>query len=211
MRKKTIIYVKQFGEQGAPVTVRILWLPDGTIHPLEYWTPDGSCYEIRHIYECTPQAFLKERGEGLRFKVKSELTEMPEPDDDLLHTKYETYLYLVDDWFCGKNIIDTHYGHGNKEFIPVILDVFPDGDYELVYFWVKGLRYMVEKRIEIEQGGSFYAGGVGVCHKVEARQTNANDDEDADPYKSARRPASLYFEINKWFVAVTPAENSKTV
>lgn len=89
-----------------------------------------------------------------------------------------------------------------KEYIPVTLDVFPDGVYELVYFWVHGSRYMIEKTSDIEYRGSFYAGGVGVLHKVDARLVGADDDEDPDPNMSVIRVAALYLELNKWFVCV---------
>jgi len=137
--------------------------------------------------------------------VIAELIDMPEPDDDLLHTLRVTYLYLADNWFCGKNIVDERYGHTGKSFIPVTIDIFPNCEYELVYFTAKDARYIVEDTIAVEPCGNFYAGGVGVRHKVEARQVNANDDEDPDPNKSVRRQAALYFEINKWFVMVKSA------
>lgn len=199
MADKTIVYSKQTGEALIPLTVRISWMPDGAIKPLMYWTPDSSCFEVKYVYEMTPLAFLKDRGEGIRFKVRAELIETPEYDDELLHTQHETYLYFADNRFCGKNFIDARYGHAGKKYIPVTLDVFPDGDYELIYFKVQDARYMVENTIEIEPRGSFHAGGVGICHKVEARLINADDDEDPDPSISILRMAALYFEINKWF------------
>jgi hypothetical protein len=197
---KAIVYSKQTDEPLVPVTVRIEWLPDGKIKPLVYWMPDGSRFDVRHIYECTKIAHLKDRGAGIRFKVKSELVDSSEFDDELLFTQQETYLYFADDWFCGKSFIDERYGHAGKVFIPVTLDVFPSGDYTLIYFTVHGARYAVEKTHEIAPRGSFSAGGVGVWHKVDARIINDNDDENVDPNKSVVRPAALYFEINKWFV-----------
>ena len=205
MPEKTIIYSKRSGESPVPVTARIDWLPDGTIKPCLYWTPDGSCYKIKHVYETTPLAFLKDRGEGIRFKVKSVVAEAPEPYSDHQYTQHETYLYFADNWYCGKNFIDGRYGHEGKEFIPVTLDVFPNGEYELVYFKAQGTRYIVEKTIAIEPRGSFHAGGIGVWHKVKARKVNANDDEDFDPSKSTLRMVALYFEINKWFLPIKPA------
>lgn len=202
MADKTVIYSEQTDGPRIPVTARIDWLSDGTIKPRIYWTPDGSRYEIRQVIEMTHIAFLKDRGEGLRFKVKAELTETPEYGSCQQGIQHETYLYFADSWFSGKNIIDGRYGHGSKEFIPVTLDVFPNCDYELVYFKARGIRYMVEKTIAIEPRGSFLAGGVGVWHKVEARRINDNNDEDPDPRKSVIRMAALYFEINKWFVTV---------
>jgi len=198
--KEAIVYSKQTGAPPVPVTVRIEWLPDSTIKPLSYWTPDGARYDIKHVCKMTRLAYLKDRGAGIRFKVQSELTESPEFDDELLHSLYETYLYFADNRFCGKNFIDGRYGHEGKEYIPVTLDVFPDSDYEIIYFKVQDVRYMVEKTYEIELRGSFNAGGVGVWHKVEARLVNEYDDEDPDPNKSSLRMAALYFEVNKWFV-----------
>jgi hypothetical protein len=148
----------------------------------------------------TPLAFLKDRGEGLRFKIRAEAAETPEPYSGYQPDWYDAYLYLADNWFCGKNIIDGRYGHKGKEFIPVTLDVFPNGGYELIYFVVKGTRYMVERTVAIEPRGSFHAGGAGIWHKVEARRINLDDEEDADPSKSIRRMAAIYFELNKWFV-----------
>ena len=201
MADEAIVYSKQTGEPPVPVTVRIEWLPDGQIKPLAYWMPDGSRFDVKHVYERTPNAFLKDRGAGIRFKVKAELIKTAGWDDELLHAQYETYLYLIDNWFCGKTFIDGRYGHEGKEFVTVTLDVFPNGEYELVYFRVQDKRYMVEKTISVEPCGNFYAGGVGIRHKVDARVVNAENDEDPDPRKSVRRRASVYFEVNKWFVA----------
>lgn len=202
MSDKTVIYIKRPDEPPVPVTARIEWLPDGKIKPLMYWTPDGSCHLVRHVYEMTLCAFLKDRGEGVRFKVTAEIAESPEQDESLRYAQYETYIYFADNWFCGKNFIDGRYVHEGKEYIPVSLDVFPDGGYELLYFWARGARYIVEKTDEIEPRGSFLAGGIGVRHKVEARQVNAENDDDPDTSKSVRRAAGLYFEVNKWFVMV---------
>jgi hypothetical protein len=207
MADKIVVYSKQINEPRIPMTVRIDWFPDGTIKPCLYWTPDGSCYQIKHVYECTPLAFLKERGVGLRFKVRAEIKETPEDYSDFQFAQHEIYLYFADNWFCGKNIIDERYGHSGKEFIAVTLDVFPVGAYELVYFIVQGTRYMVEKTLAVEPRGSFYAGGVGLRHEVEARLINADNDDDPDPDKSVLRLAALYFEINKWFVSVKAAKN----
>lgn len=200
MEDKIVVYSKRSGEERVPLTVRIEWLPDGIIRPLMYWTPDGTCYRVISQSEGISLAFLKDRGEGLRFKVRAEIIETPDYDDDLLYTQYDTYLYLADKLFCAKNIVDERYGHAGKEYIPVTIDVFPDSDYELVYFWINGARYMVEKTIDVAPRGSFNAGGIGIWHKVDARQVNDYDDEDPDPYKSARRLAALYLELNKWFV-----------
>ena len=202
MTDKTVIYSKQAGEPSVPITVRIEWFPDGSIKPLMYWFPDGSCYEIKYVLETTPLAFLKDRGEGLRFKVRAKATETPDPYTDRQNMQYDTYLYLADNRFCGKNFIDSRYNNKSKEYIHVTIDVFPNCEYELVYFKVRGTRYMVEKTIAVEPRGTFNAGGVGVWHKVEARQVNADDDENPDPLKSYIRAAALYFEINKWFVSV---------
>lgn len=204
MDDKTIVYSKQYGEPRVPVTVRIEWFPDGMVKPCMFRMPDGSCYEIRDVIEMTPLALLKDRGEGLRYKVKAEAKDIPESYADDMYSRLEVYLYLADNLFCGRNIIDERYGHNNKEFIHVTLDVFPNCEYELIYFEVQGIRYKVEKLIEKEPRGSYDAGGVGVWHKVEARAINADDDEDPEPGKSVRRMAALFFEVNKWFVAVKP-------
>lgn len=200
MADSVIIYSKQTGEPLVPVTVRIEWLPCGQIKPLVYWMPDGTRFDVRHMYERTPNAFLKDRGVGIRFKVRAELTESPEWDDELLHSQHETYLYLCDDWFCRKSFIDARYGHEGKEFVHVTLDIFSNGQYELIYFKVEDMRYMVDKTLAVEPRGSFHAGGSGVWHKVDARLINADNDEDPDPRESVRRVAAVYFEINKWFV-----------
>ena len=201
MTGDSLIYSKQTGEPRVPVTVRIEWFPDGTIRPLMYWMPDNSCYQVTHLYESTPLAFLKERGEGLRFKVRAKIIEIPESYSDIKFIQHETYLYFEDRMFCGKNIIDSRYEHAGKEYIPVVMDIFPNADYEIIYFWVQEARYMVEKTIEIDARGSYGAGGVGVRHKVDARLVNADDDDDPDQNNSVRRPAALYFELNKWFVS----------
>lgn len=202
MAEEIVVYCKQSGEPLIPLTVRIEWLPDGTIKPLLYWTPDGTCQKIVSLSPSVPLAYLKDGGAGLRFKVLGEIIETPEPDSELLHAQVNTYLYLADRRFCEKNIIDGRYGHAGKEYVPVTMDIFPDGDYELLYFWARGLRYMVEKTEEIDYRGSFQAGGIGVWHKVEIRQVNADDDEDPDPQKSNRRTGALFFELNKWFVTL---------
>ena len=240
MEERTVVYSKLSGEPIVPVTVRIEWLPDGKVKPRMFWMPDGSCYQVRDVYEMTHLAVLKDRGEGLRFKVKAETAETPGAytgdqyvSDQYVGDRYvadngdryagdryvsdngdqyagdqyarlEVYLYLADNLFCGRNIIDSRYSHMNKEFIHVTLDVFPNCDYEPVYFIARGLRYKVEKLIDKEPRGSYDAGGVGVWHKVEARVVNAHDDEDPEPGKSVRRMAALYFEVNKWFVVVDP-------
>ena len=202
MDGKTVIYTKLSDGSIIPVTARIEWFPDGTIKPLMYWTPDGSCYEVKHVYEMTPLAFLKDGGQGIRFKVRAGIIDTPEPYSNHYHFHREIYLYFADDMFCGKNFIDERYGHESKEFIPVTLDVFPDRGYEVIYFKAQGTRYMVEKTIAVEPRASFHAGGIGIWHKVEARQVNDNDDECPNPLKSVFRMAALYFEVNKWFVSV---------
>ena len=215
-----------------PLTVRVEWFPDGSIIPCMYWTPDESGFRVRHVNQCMPLAFLKERGEGLRFRVMAEaletsevyesseiyetpgVSEAPEtpgvseaPETPGVseapwmhfgnnHIRHETYLYFADDRFCGKNIIDERYDHASKEFIPVMVDIFPNGDYGLVCFWVSGERYNVEKTIAVEPRGSFHAGGVGTWHKVEARKVGDAGLRD----DNVKRAAALYFEINKWFI-----------
>ena len=210
---KPLIYSKQYGEPCVPLTVRIEWFPDGVIKPVMLWTPDGCCLNVKRICDMTPLALLKDRGEGLRYRIITGAPKAAEPQaggersdytdytDYTDYSRRETYLYLADNWFCGRNIVDTRYGHGHKEFVRVMLDVFSDAEYELICFWVKDSRYIVEKTIAVEPRGSYRAGGMGIWHKVGARLVNADDDEDPDPARSVRRQAALFFEINKWFVA----------
>jgi len=200
MAERILVYSKQPGEEPIPLTVRVEWLPDGTIKPVMYWAPDGSCYEIKHVYECTQIAHLKDRGVGIRFKVRAGATEIPESCYDYRHITYVTYLYFADSFFCGRNIVDSRYGHPGKEFIHVTLDVFPDCNYEIAYFRVKDQRYKVEHPHVAEPRGSYNAGGIGICHKVDARLVNEDDDEDPEPNNSIRRMAALFLEIDKWFV-----------
>jgi len=200
LSEKAIVYARQDEQLQIPTTVRVEWFPNGDIEPRMYWLPDESCRQVKHVYECIPLTVLKERVAGLRFRVKAEAIETSEPLCVNESMQSETYLYLEDKRFCEKNIIDERYGHESKEYITVVLDVFPNGEYEIVYFWVSGMRYVVEKILEVEPRASYYAGGAGVRHKVEARQVNADDDEDADESRISRREAYLYFEINKWFV-----------
>ena len=212
MEERTAVYSKQYGEPGVPVTVRIEWRPDGRVKPCMFWMTDGSCYVVRDVCEMTHLALLKDRGEGVRFKVRAESSETPETYDGVdadaytrgsnQYKRLELYLYLADNMFCGKDIVDARYGHMGKEYIHVTLDVFPNCEYELAYFIVQGARYKVEKLIKKEPRGSYHAGGAGIWHKVEARLVNADDDENPDPAKSVRRMAALYFEVNKWFVVV---------
>ena len=200
LAENVVIYIKQANELPIPVTVRIEWLPDGKIKPIMYWTPDNSCYEVKHIYESTLLAFLKEKGVGIRFKVKAELKEIL---DNMICTRHETFLYLTDSRFCAKGFIDERYSHPSKVYVPVTVDVFPNAKYELVYFQVGDNRYMVEKTLEVEPRASFQAGGIGVWHKVDARLINHNNDDDPNPNKSECRQAALFRELNKWFIVKT--------
>lgn len=186
MDENPVIYCKQPGETLVPVTVRLKWLPDGTLQPLHYWLPDDSCHEVTHIYDMTPLKYLRDGGAGVRFKAKTAIG--------------DTYLYLADNKFYGKNFIDNRYGHERKEYVPVVLDIFPNGNYELVCFWVDELRYNIEKTIDISKRGTFTVGGLGLHHKVKIRLVNEYDDDCPDPDNILRREAALYFEINKWFV-----------
>jgi len=204
MTGKTTIYIKQTGTPRIPVTVRIEWQPDGKIKPLMYWAPDGSCYEVVRIYESIQLAYLKDRGEGIRFKIRAQLKN-PSEYDDLRYARHETYMYFTDNRFCEKGFVDERYQHTNKKYIPITMDVFPNGDYELVYFRVDDNRYIVERTKDKEQRGSFFAGGIGVRHDVDARLVNPDNDEDLDPHNSTCRPAALYWELNKWFIAVKAA------
>jgi len=188
------IYGKQTGGARVPLTVRIDWLPDGAIVPRQFWTPDGSRYEVTRVFESMPMAYLKDRGEGVRFRVRARVADTPEPYSHLRYAQFDSYLYLADGRFSAKNIVDGRYGHAAKEYVPVTLDVFPDGGYELTHFSVQGTRYRVDKTVSVEPRGAFQAGGVGIWHKVNARPADAGDD--------AGRQAALYLEVNKWFVSV---------
>ena len=200
-----IIYEKQPEYRRIPLTVNADWLPDGTIVPCYYWTPDSARFKVLHIYECVPMAYLKDKGEGLRFKVRARLEETVEDGSDLPHTQYVTYLYFADNRYCEKTIVDARYDHAEKLYIPVNMDIFSDGNYELISFWFLNTRYRVEKTLDIAHRAAYRVGGVGLRHQVEARLVNANDDEDPDPGCSIRRMAALYFEINRWFLAVNTA------
>lgn len=202
MANKIISYSKQSGEPQVPITTRIEWLPDGTIKPIRYWTPDGTLFDVVSQSTGIPIAFLKDRGVGIRFKTRAEITDTPEPHSELLHTRHETYLYLADKRFSEKNIIDGRYSHAGKEYISVTLDVFPDGEYELISFWARGERYLVDTTLEVENRGSFQAGGAGIRHKINASRVIADDGNDPGPQASVTRTAALYWELNKWFVCI---------
>ena len=203
LENKIIVYSKKNESHIVPVTARIGWRKDGKIVPIMYWTPDSKCFRIKHIFDMTPQSFLKNKGEGIRFFVKSILTDTAEQDSVNLNTCHESYLFFADNRFYGKNFIDGRYGHARKEYIPVMLDVFPDGGYEIIYFWVKNKRYIVEKTLNIEPHASYYAGGFGLRHVVYARLVNADDDNDPDPDNCIQREAALFLEVNKWFISRT--------
>jgi len=201
METTSIAYIKEGNGLPIPVTVQVKWLPDGKIKPIMYWTPDNSCYEVKQVYESIKLAYLKERGEGIRYRVNAELTDIPDYDCSL-YIKHETYLYLCDNKYCEKGFIDDRYSNVKKKYIPVILDIFPDGEYEIIYFWVDNNRYKVEKTIEVEPRGSFHAGGIGIWHKLDARLVNNDNDDNPSPNENVRRLAALFLELNKWFVAV---------
>jgi len=201
MGKRIVTYGKLDGDRRIPLTVRIDWFPDGHITPKMYWTPDGSCYTIVSHAECVPLAFLKEQGEGLRVKARAQITDAPEPYPDTPEQQ-DVYIYLADNRFYQRNIIDERYKHPHKEYITVTLDVFPDGSYELICFLFREQRYLVERTLVVEPRGSFLAGGAGIWHKVKARAVNLHDDNDPNPKQSICRLAVLYLEFNKWFVSV---------
>ena len=188
MGEKTVVYLKLDGEPPIPVTVQICWLPNGKIRPLMYWTPDNSCYKVKHVYESTKLAYLKQGGEGIRYRVNAELAESPGQDYHA-YAHHEVYLYFASNLYCPKCLIDEGYGHASKKYIPVTLDVFPWGDYEIVGFQVDDKQYTVERTIMRESRGSYNVGGVGVWHMVEAREADGSF-----------RLAGLYLEFDKWFV-----------
>jgi len=166
-----------------------------------YWTPDNSCYTITHIFEATSLAFIEGGASGIRFKIRAEITNVT-CYDRTLYTRHETYLYLADNRYCEKGFIDDRYGHAHKKYIPVTLDIFPGGEYELLCFWVDDSCYKVEKTIDIKPHASFYAGGIGIRHKVEARLVKPVNDDDPQPCERVHRQASLYLELNKWFIPI---------
>ena len=200
MDTNVVLYAKQTGKGHTPITARIIWLADGTIMPLKFWLPDNLCLKVTHIYESTPLGYLKNKGNGICFKVEAIAADLPESYTELTSMRRDVCLYFAHKMFCGKNIIDRRYAHDGKLFIPVVMDVFSDAKYELVCFWKKGMRYIVEKNIGVEPCGSFIPEGIGLKHKVEARLVNHNNDNDPIIGNSIRRPASLYFGLNKWFV-----------
>jgi len=193
------IYIKQYDEPPIPVTARIQWLANGKIKPELYRTPDNSCYEIKHIYEVTPLALLKNQGEGLRFRIKAIAIETPEPNCVNSLASHELYLYLADSFFSGSNIVDSRYQHEYKEFVPVTLEISPNGTYKLICFEARGAMYAVQKTILVEPRGSIFAGGIGIWHKVEIVKF---DLECSDLCEKDARMAGLYFEINKWWVRI---------
>ena len=146
MTEEAVIYGKQTGEQPDPLTIRIDWLSNGKIKPLMYWMPDGTCYEVMHVFEETPCAFLKEQGVGLRYKVRAKVIETPEPYPDPRFDQRVTYLYLADKRFCEKNIVDNRYGHAGKKYIPVTMDVFPNGEYAKILLVLRGFVMQIENQ-----------------------------------------------------------------
>ena len=196
-----IVYSRQQGKPKIPATVRINWLADGAIKPLMYWTPDNSCYEVKSILDVTPLAYLDEKGEGIRIRVASELLESLDLYPAYQGCQHEVYLYFADKFFSGKNFVDERYDHENKKYIPMVLDVFQNGEYELVHFKVNEAEYMVERTISVEPRISYRAGGAGICHKVEAKQISDEGNSNLSDDKSTYRLAAIFFEVNKWFVA----------
>lgn len=202
---RIIVYEKQPEKERVPLTVNADWLPDGEIVPRFYWTPDGTRSKVLQVYECVPIAYLKDKGTGLRYKVRAEVEELIETDDVLLNAQYDTHLFFKSNRYCEKTIVDARYDHPEKLYIPVNMDIFPDGTYELLSFWCRDNRFRIEKTLDISHRAAYRVGGVGLRHKVEVRMVNAKDDNDPDPEHSIRRVAALYFEINRWFIAVNSA------
>ena len=198
---KALIYCRRSGERGYPITARIEWLADGVILPIMYWMPDGSCFEVTHTRECIPLAYLKEGGQGLRFTVRARLVRAENAYLGDAQQDYETYLYFADRKFSAKNIIDAQYCHVGKEFVPVVMDVFPDCEWMLINFKARGAQYMVEKTTCVEPRGCFNGGGIGLCHIVDARRVS-DPEEILEERGGICRRAALYFEFNKWFVTV---------
>jgi hypothetical protein len=147
-----------------------------------FWPDGGECCHVAGVSDTVPLAFLKDGGQGLRFRVRL----APQAG-----APREAYIYLADARFCEADIIDKRYAHKGKEYIAVTMDVFPGGEYELTAFTARGERYSVEKTLSVERRGAFAAGGVGLRHEVEAYSE-----------KFGARKAALWWEISKWFVAV---------
>jgi len=140
------------------------------------------------MYEATRLAYLKQGGEGIRYRVSAKLQD----PDSHAYAHDDVYLFFVSDQYCQKGFIDERYEHAGKKYIPVTLDVFPWGDYEIVGFQVDDNEYKVERTIAREARGSYKVGGVGIWHKVEAWL--ANDDKGL-----SFRLVGLYLEFDKWF------------
>jgi len=155
-----------------------------------YWTPDNSCYVVKHIYESVRVSFLKENGVGIRYKVKAELEEMP---DNTSNARHEIYLYFADNRFCEQGFIDERYSHPSKEYVPITMDVFSGGDYELISFRLGDNCYVVEKTLKIEPRALYLDGVMGVWHKVIARLVGGNDDGET-------RGVAISWEVDRWFV-----------
>ena len=200
------IYIQQQDKPSVPVTVRVHWLPCGTIKPLSIWTPDGTCYEVKHVYESIRLSLLKdlkERRDGLRFRIRAEIEGGARQYADYHHiTQLEVYLYFADSMFSAKNIIDNRYVHDGKAYIPVTLDVFPSGDYEVVFFEVNGARYCVDCTEKREPRGSFNFGGIGIRHEVMCRKITPNDEHVLSLINSNCERRALTRELNKWFVCI---------
>ena len=66
-------------------------------------------------------------------------------------------------------------------------------------------KFCISANLDISRRAAYRVGGFGLRHQVEARLVNADDDEDPDPDQNIRRMAALYFEVNRWFLAVKTA------
>jgi len=184
----TVVYIKQANEPPIPVTVRLEWLPNGKIKPIMYWTPDNSCYEVKHVYESTSLAFLREKGVGIRFRVRAEMREMP---DNTSCARHETFLYLADMRFCESGFIDDRYSHPNKKYVTVTVDVFPNAEYELVRFCVGDECYVVERTLKVEPRALYRVGGIGVWHRVDVRANSGGE----------WQRKAVFWEVGGWYVA----------
>ena len=200
MAERIVVYSKQENGEMMPLTMRVEWLPTGVIKPRMYWTPDGSCFQVTHVIECVRLAHLKSGGKGIRFKVMAMMIESEDIGAEPSPVSYEIYLYLADDFFCAANMIDEQYAHDGKVYIPVTMDIFPGGDYELICFWVRGVCYCVDRTYDVTLGGSYEAGGVGLRHGVMATMVKDAGGDAVNATKLSSRKASLYLELNKWFV-----------
>jgi hypothetical protein len=202
---KATVYGKPMGGAPVPMKVRVEWKADGLISPTLYWTPDGTCYQVKPGCKSVQLAYLKDRAVGLRFEVRSKVIHTPHPYPELHYALCEAYLFLEDGRVCEKNFLDARYQNPKKSYITVEIDFHPNGEYDLAYFRHQDERYKIEAVSEIDHHGAFLAGGVGIRHKVSVRKVNPHDDDDPDPDNPDVRVTAIYWERDKWFISLKAA------